>query len=55
MKLDLPGVRLRENVYVGEGSLAENIEHLKGPAVIGNYCAIDPSASIRMRSFRAQP
>jgi mannose-1-phosphate guanylyltransferase/phosphomannomutase len=46
VKLDIPGIRLRENVYVGEGSLAENIEHLRGPAVIGNYCAIDPSAQI---------
>ncbi len=46
VKLKLPGVRLRENVYVGEGSLAENIENIRGPAVIGNYCAIDPSAVI---------
>ena len=42
----IPGVRLRENVYIGEGSLAENLENIKGPAVIGNYCAIDPSAKI---------
>jgi mannose-1-phosphate guanylyltransferase/phosphomannomutase len=46
VRLEIPGVRLRENVYVGEGSLAENIEKIKGPAVIGNYCAIDPSAQI---------
>ena len=46
VKLDIPGLRLRENVYVGEGSLAENLELIRGPAVIGNYCAIDPSAKI---------
>jgi mannose-1-phosphate guanylyltransferase/phosphomannomutase len=46
VELDIPGIRLRENIYVGEGTLAENIEHIKGPAVIGNYCAIDPSAMI---------
>jgi mannose-1-phosphate guanylyltransferase / phosphomannomutase len=46
VELDIPGVRLRENIYVGEGTLAENIEEIKGPAVIGNYCAIDPSALI---------
>jgi mannose-1-phosphate guanylyltransferase/phosphomannomutase len=46
VKLKIPGVRLRENVYVGEGSLAENIENIRGPAVIGNYCAIDPTAVI---------
>ncbi len=44
--LQLPGVRLRDNVYVGEGSLAENIEQIRGPAVIGNYCSIDATASI---------
>jgi mannose-1-phosphate guanylyltransferase / phosphomannomutase len=44
--LDIPGQRLRENVYVGEGSLAENLELIRGPAVIGNYCAIAPSAKI---------
>ena len=41
-----PGVRLRENIWVGEGSLAENLDAIRGPAVIGNYCAIDPRASI---------
>jgi mannose-1-phosphate guanylyltransferase/phosphomannomutase len=44
--LEIPGVCLRENVWVGEGSLAENIENIRGPAVIGNYCAIDPGAQI---------
>jgi mannose-1-phosphate guanylyltransferase/phosphomannomutase len=44
--LQMPGVRLRENVYVGEGSLAENIEQIRGPAVIGNYCSIDATALI---------
>jgi mannose-1-phosphate guanylyltransferase/phosphomannomutase len=46
VEVDIPGVRLRENVYVGEGSLAENLDNIHGPAVIGNYCAIDPSATI---------
>jgi mannose-1-phosphate guanylyltransferase / phosphomannomutase len=46
VELEIPGVRLRDNVYVGEGSLAENIEQIQGPAVIGNYCAIDETASI---------
>jgi mannose-1-phosphate guanylyltransferase/phosphomannomutase len=44
--LDIPGIRMRENIYVGEGTLAENIEAIQGPAVIGNYCAIHPSAMI---------
>ena len=44
--VELPGVRLRENVWVGEGTLVEQVEQIEGPAVIGNYCAIDESASI---------
>jgi mannose-1-phosphate guanylyltransferase / phosphomannomutase len=44
--LDMPGVRLRENVWVGEGSLVEQVERIEGPAVIGNYCAIDETATI---------
>ena len=39
-------MRLRENVWVGEGTLVEQVEQIEGPAVIGNYCAIDESASI---------
>jgi len=46
VELELPGVRLRENVWVGEGTLVEQVEQIEGPAVIGNYCAIDESASI---------
>jgi mannose-1-phosphate guanylyltransferase/phosphomannomutase len=44
--LEMPGVRLRENVWVGEGSLVEQVERIEGPAVIGNYCAIDETATI---------
>ena len=46
VKLEMPGVRLRENVWVGEGSLVEQVERIEGPAVIGNYCSIDESATI---------
>jgi mannose-1-phosphate guanylyltransferase/phosphomannomutase len=46
VKLNIPGVRLRENVFIGEGALVENIENIRGPAVIGNYCAIDPYAKV---------
>ena len=46
VKLEMPGVRLRENVWVGEGSLVEQVERIEGPAVIGNYCSIDETATI---------
>jgi mannose-1-phosphate guanylyltransferase/phosphomannomutase len=44
--LEIAGVKLKDNVWLGEGSLAENIEQITGPAVIGNYCAIDERAAI---------
>jgi mannose-1-phosphate guanylyltransferase / phosphomannomutase len=46
VRLSIPGTRLRENVYIGEGTLAENLENITGPAVIGNYCALDPTVKI---------
>jgi mannose-1-phosphate guanylyltransferase/phosphomannomutase len=46
VRLDVPGIRLRGNVWVGDGVELESVESVEGPALIGNYCRIDPSASI---------
>ncbi|NLT34609.1 MAG: NTP transferase domain-containing protein [Gaiellales bacterium] len=46
VKLQLPGVRLRGNVWVGEGVGLDNLERVEGPAVIGNYARIEAQASI---------
>ncbi len=46
VELNIAGVRLRDNMWLGAGSLADNIEQIAGPAVIGNYCAIDQNARI---------
>ncbi|MEX0993691.1 MAG: sugar phosphate nucleotidyltransferase [Solirubrobacterales bacterium] len=46
VNISIAGIKLRDNIWVGEGSLAENLDAIHGPAVIGNYCAIDPTASI---------
>lgn len=46
VRLQLPGVRLRGNVWVGEGVSIDNLENIEGPAVIGNYARIDPQAVI---------
>ena len=50
VQLELPGVRLRENVYLGDGVACPSIEQIEGPAVIGNYCAIDQGARDRRRT-----
>ncbi len=44
--LDIPGIRLRGNVWVGEGVELDDVESVEGPAFIGNYCRIDPGAHV---------
>ncbi|GAB4242028.1 MAG: mannose-1-phosphate guanyltransferase [Thermoleophilia bacterium] len=46
VRLDLPGVRLRGNVWVGQGVSLDSLDNVEGPAVIGNYAKIDPTAVI---------
>jgi mannose-1-phosphate guanylyltransferase / phosphomannomutase len=46
VKLQIPGVRLRGNVWVGQGVSLDSLENVEGPAVIGNYARIDPRAHI---------
>jgi mannose-1-phosphate guanylyltransferase/phosphomannomutase len=50
VKLQIPGVRLRGNVWVGQGVSMDGLDHVEGPAVIGNYCKVDPSAYIGAHS-----
>jgi mannose-1-phosphate guanylyltransferase / phosphomannomutase len=44
--LNVPGLRLRGNVWIGEGVEIDDLEDVEGPAFIGNYCRISPQASI---------
>jgi len=46
VRLQIPGVRLRGNVWVGQGVGLDSLASVEGPAVIGNYAKIDPSATI---------
>ena len=41
-----PGIKLRGNVWVGEGVEIDDVEGVEGPAFIGNYCRIAPDASV---------
>ena len=41
-----PGMRLRGNIWIGEGVEIDDLEDVEGPAFIGNYCRISPQASI---------
>lgn len=46
VNLQIPGVRLRGNVWIGQGVDLDTLDNIAGPAVIGNYAKIDPSAVI---------
>ncbi len=44
--LELQGIRLRENVILGDGVQLPALDQVEGPAYVGNYCKIDPGARI---------
>ncbi len=44
--LNVPGIKLRGNVWVGEGVELADLDAVEGPAFIGNYCRIAPQASV---------
>src|SRR5207249_1883784 len=49
VRLDVPGVRLRGNIWLGEG-VEIDVDGVEGPAFIGNYCRIAPDARIEAYS-----
>ncbi len=46
IELDIPGIRLRGNVWIGEGVEIDDLEGVEGPAFIGSNCAVSPEATI---------
>lgn len=46
VQLDVRGVRLRGNIWLGEGVELDDLEAVEGPAFIGNYCRIAPQTTI---------
>ncbi|HYX86723.1 MAG TPA: sugar phosphate nucleotidyltransferase [Gaiellales bacterium] len=46
VQLELSGIRLRDNVVLGDGVQLPDLGQIEGPAFIGNYCQIDPGARI---------
>ena len=51
--VSIPGIRLRGNVWLGEGVELEALEAIDGPAYVGNYCRIASGASIGAHSVLA--
>jgi mannose-1-phosphate guanylyltransferase/phosphomannomutase len=52
--LNIPGIKLRGNTWVGEGVELSDLESVEGPAFIGNYCRIAPQASVGPYSVLSQ-
>jgi mannose-1-phosphate guanylyltransferase/phosphomannomutase len=46
VQLNVPGVRLRGNIWIGEGAEIDDLDAIEGPAFIGNYSRIAPEASV---------
>jgi mannose-1-phosphate guanylyltransferase / phosphomannomutase len=46
VRLNVPGVRLRGNVWMGEGVEVDDLERIEGPAFLANYCRIARDATV---------
>jgi mannose-1-phosphate guanylyltransferase/phosphomannomutase len=46
VSLEIPGVRLRGNVWLGEGVEIDDFDRIEGPAYVGNYCRISADATV---------
>src|SRR4051795_8821901 len=46
VRLNIPGIRLRGNIWMGEGVELEDLEAVEAPAFLGNYCRIAARASV---------
>jgi mannose-1-phosphate guanylyltransferase/phosphomannomutase len=46
VRLNIPGIRLRGNVWIGDGVEVEDVEGVEGPAFVGDYCRIAPEAAV---------
>jgi mannose-1-phosphate guanylyltransferase / phosphomannomutase len=46
VRLEVPGVRLRGNVWLGEGVEIDDFDRIEAPAYVGNYCRISADATV---------
>src|SRR5689334_17863423 len=44
--LNISGMKIRGDVWLGEGVEIDDVEGVEGPAFIGNYCTISPESSV---------
>src|SRR2546423_5039889 len=46
VRLGVPGIRLRGNVWLGEGVELDDLDQIEGPAFVGNYARVAPGATV---------
>jgi mannose-1-phosphate guanylyltransferase/phosphomannomutase len=46
VRLNIGGIRIRGNIWLGEGVDLTDLEQIDGPAYLGNYCRVAPDATI---------
>ena len=46
VRLELPGIRLRENIYLGDGVQLPDLAQVEGPAYLGNFTQVEPGARV---------
>ena len=54
VKLNVPGIRLRGNVWIGAAAEIDDLDQIEGPAFVGDYCRIAPEASVGPYSVLAR-
>ena len=46
VRLNIEGLKIRGDVWIGEGVEIDDVEGVEGPAFIGNYCTVSPESSV---------
>jgi mannose-1-phosphate guanylyltransferase/phosphomannomutase len=46
VRLQIGGIRIRGNIWLGEGVDLTDLEQIEGPAYLGNYARVAPDASV---------
>jgi mannose-1-phosphate guanylyltransferase / phosphomannomutase len=46
VRLEIPGIRIRGNVWLGEGVDLDDLDAIEGPLYVGNYCRIGAGAHV---------
>ena len=46
VEVDVPGVRLKENIWLGEGVTLPSVDVIEGPAFLGAYTTVEEGATV---------